>query len=384
MCELDKTTLSNSNTIDKCYVTYYNKTGKSIPLMKSNDYVLLQIPYTSKGDLHKLHNLSLIDTVDIMEKCIPLYHLDIKLNNILIAEDGYPRFIDFGLSRTAYDFMSDKNYINDSNYYIWPYEFRFLKFIDAMIAKPMNMMDVNNIFNYAKYNYNYDMMDTWGGRGYSIMEDGPLFLPSGVLFKNGMSVVNHIFYKILFVEMADKIYNNKNIAIKSYLSKVDVYSLGLAIAQLFVNNTGLVKKYNPDTGNIGIMKTISPYSIDNAIPVIDKNIVDMATSFYNIIENMINPNPDDRYTITAAKKAYEEFIKSYRNKFAAPAPLTSPTPVPASSERIDYATQAFTSNLVQLVPLNNSKNPNAKNNSQVNMAQGERMVGQLLNNNNNA
>ena len=121
------------------------------------------------------------------------------------------------------------------------------------------------------------------------------------------------------------------------------------LGEVFVRNTSIVKKYNVFTDSIALMKIQSPTTLANAIPVVDTPTLTVANAFYTLMEHMIDPNPETRYTITQAKEEYIQFLNLLKETFMpAVQSLARPSPVPSSSNSMDYAMSPYTSNPRQL------------------------------------
>jgi serine/threonine protein kinase len=325
--------------LNKCTHLFGNIKKEQISqLFKWEKFALLQVPYGGEQiDKVKIpknrFNEFLISLQNLFKGLLKmhsnkLYHFDINPNNILLMEkDGkyLPRFIDFGLSRTAEEFIKDDEYPIDYPCEWWPYDFRV--YSPNLPGKSISLKTIEDM--YLKHS--------------SIIQDGPPYMPSGVYFYGGDHVVNTRDYFNTIVNIMRKIENNEEERAK-YLEKVDVFSLGSALAKLFYYNTGYVYKYD---GSYDEPRVFTMNSMGTMKDVTDSNTIIMVRYFYNLILGMMHHNPDERYDVKTAFKKYQEYLTFIGNQQIIDLHPTNIVPINSSSP-IAAALAPFSSNPAKL------------------------------------
>lgn len=234
-----------------------------------------------------------------------LYHFDIKWDNILVKEVNgkyIPRFIDFGLSRTASELVKDAEYPMNRPYEIWPYEFRLYELYDEIMNGGSALL-IPMLFS-GQVNPINDIEEMYLKNKYTIAQDGPPHMPSGVYFYKGEHTHDNKYYRRMFNTIIDNINAGGIEVLKKYLEKVDVFSFGLCLASVFYMRTRYISKF----GKVFMVKPN-----DDMIPVTDLNTYNCVKGFYEVIKGMLYPNPDERYTMREALYEYQEFLKSVKN-----------------------------------------------------------------------
>jgi serine/threonine protein kinase len=311
LCEPNVNALMSESTIFKCNILRKlnpRSEGNMKYLLSSGEFALLQTP--NGGEELQSLRLSKNKFIDLLVSLQNLfkglykfhkegiYHLDIKGDNILVSEkDGkfLPRFIDFGLSRTAEELINDKEYPMDMPYFVWPYEFHLYKNYKYIASMGPSMM----MAKMTLYNKNpmLEIEQTYLQK-YPINSDGPFYMPSGVYFNEGKHSYDNDYYKDMMRNIFVKLKNDGIDALKKYLEKVDVYGLGQCLAVIFYQNTSYAYKFN---------KVIQVNSRSETV-VTDPNVIEYVEAFYNLIKGMMHPNPDERYDVRQSLYAYQEFL----------------------------------------------------------------------------
>jgi serine/threonine protein kinase len=241
--------------------------------------------------LHKMHSKG-------------FYHFDIKADNILtLDKDGkyITRFIDFGLSRTAEELIKDAEYPINANYEIWPYEFRLYEHYNNMEMLGPKFIDI--LYAKGQYDVFKDLPKTYLKKS-DITTDGSLQVPSGVYFYKGHLTEDNAHFKNIFSQIATNIQTDGINALKKYLEKVDVFSLGLCMAWVFSRNTGYFYKFDR-VQYIDYKKQMKP--------VFDHDIIRYVSGFFQLIQKMMDPNPHQRLTARGALIEFQRYLESVKD-----------------------------------------------------------------------
>jgi serine/threonine protein kinase len=360
ICKPDYYTLTAEDNIYSCSKSLiYYKTNSDLKfLLESGEYSLLQIPLGGKelgkvkvsGDELSEFLVSLRQLISglVLMHSNRLYHLDIKQNNILTeyTNNKYNnRYIDFGLSRTGDEFILDDQYPVNSNYSIWPYEMRFLENYKYMKDYGNNNEYLNALYNKRRYSIINDLKQMYRMNDKTLLEDGPLYLPSRIYFNKNKYYNGDDYFKRIFIRMGNDIYNDGVDAVNEYLEKVDVYSLGLTLSSVFINQTGCFYKYD------------RAHKLDehhNMILETNEEAKEIVKEFYKVILGMLHPDPKQRFTAREAEYAFvefQDFMHQYKHIGASKLLFTTPTHTivaPEIKTEITEILTAYSSNPAEL------------------------------------
>ena len=274
-----KQTRPNDN-IYKC-----NKYTKHIPITE-------QLIYKNGGiDLnHFINNFELLKDILFIDDLIPLFynllkglrtlnekhiaHCDIKPPNMLYDFDKSKFYIiDFGLTTPYSNISSFSNY-NMLNHVYPYYPPEFKMYVQLIIHKNTNVNIDDILENYSRY------------------------LPRG--FFNFMS--KYIDIPLQLKQFAIKCQKNKDVfkhKFKTeYVSKIDVFSLGMTFVEIFYR-----------------------LSIKSQIPLKDKQFFN--NFMKRVIVPMINMDADERYDATKACNSLKILLKKYNKKTDSSSSLSS-------------------------------------------------------------
>lgn len=274
-----KQTRPNDN-IYKC-----NKYTKHIPITE-------QLIYKNGGiDLnHFINNFELLKDILFIDDLIPLFynllkglrtlnekhiaHCDIKPPNMLYDFDKSKFYIiDFGLTTPYSNISSFSNY-NMLNHVYPYYPPEFKMYVQLIIHKNTNVNIDDILENYSRY------------------------LPRG--FFNFIS--KYIDIPLQLKQFAIKCQKNKDVfkhKFKTeYVSKIDVFSLGMTFVEIFYR-----------------------LSIKSQIPLKDKQFFN--NFMKRVIVPMINMDADERYDATKACNSLKILLKKYNKKTDSSSSLSS-------------------------------------------------------------
>jgi hypothetical protein len=127
---------------------------------------------------------------------------------------------------------------------------------------------------------------------------------SGVYFSNGKHTHDNEYYKNMFKTIMDNIRAGGVEALKKYLEKVDVFSLGLCLASAFYIRTRCVYKFD---GAYMVQQN------GTMTPITHRNTAIWVEGFYTVIKGMLHPNPDERYTAREALYEYQDYLSNINN-----------------------------------------------------------------------
>lgn len=230
-----------------------------------------------------------------------LYHMDIKLPNIVVKETStglQTRFIDFGISidlQNSSDRIDSSMY--DQPYFAWPFELYFYNKNNAYIPKYKIATVLNNFYKDAMQ-YNID--------SYIIPYNNYIDIRTGRYIYN-----------------ADNIYPNieslKNKSQSYYFQKTDIYSMGIIINAIIFNIIGVVLNYRLENNNIVSVPLIKIprtttftelylKSADNIpnIMLIRKFIEYVGFDILQFANKLVSFHPEDRYSTVEAYTKYNE------------------------------------------------------------------------------
>ena len=303
ICEFDRSNLKESNQFEKCT----NHDERDTLLIYKNgglDLSKLKPHVKNYKPLFKAF-LELMKGLEIAHKN-NVVHCDIKTPNIVAAIKGaniHLRFIDYGLSKdvsrlTNYDTLFTNN---DTYYPYWPFEFGCFDEYGYHLSKRYIMERL--------YNFNSDRPDS--SEAYSL----------GKINMNPDEVYN-------LIKATDFDYDNinhDNDAIKHAYKSLDIYSMGVVLANLLYEyfSVSLV------SGVDGISFYPFYYNIKTETYVRYNKLAEKTTlteeqiAFHNtILEHIITPltelighmtdtDPSNRYTIEESISYYEKLIPAF-------------------------------------------------------------------------
>jgi serine/threonine protein kinase len=389
LCKPDYSTLTGEDDIYSCnksLISYVRNSDLKF-LLDSGEYSLLQIPLGGK----ELGNIKASDTLGeflislrqliaglVIMHSNGLYHLDIKPNNILTDYKNKiyrNRYIDFGLSRTYDEFILDGQYPVNSNYFIWPYEMRFLENYKYMKLHGNDEQFLNTLYTKRGYNVIGDLIRMFHLTEKNILEDGPPYFPSRIYFNKGKFFHGDDYFRRIFITMGKEIYNRGYDAVKEYLEKVDVYSLGMTFATVFLNQSGCVYKYD------------RVYKLDMT-PETNEESIEIVNEFYKVIMGMMNPNPTERFNAREAEYAFTEF-KNYmlQHKHIGESRLIFTTPsstvIPEIKTPFTEILSAYSSNPNELNIISSAHISNTSDPKNINSSVSNKSINKAFRINNN-
>ncbi len=316
MCFPNASKITPEDALRQCKAKIFRGRNpeKSIELLTSGQISLLQTPIGGDDLIHlKVPKENLGQFLASFQNILRglhkmhskgLYHLDIKPDNILSMEqDGRytTRFIDFGLSRTAEELIEDKEYPINADYEIWPYEFRIFEHMNNMEMLGSKFIDI--LYNKNHLNVFNDLPNLYLKKS-PISTDGSLHIPSGVYFNKGHLTEDDNYFRHVFYQIASNIQTDGITALKKYLEKVDVFSMGACMAWVFTKQTGYFYKF----GRVHYLDNKKQMK-----PVFNDEVVQFVGGFFQLIRKMMDPNPHQRLTARSALMEFQEYLESIKN-----------------------------------------------------------------------
>lgn len=211
------------------------------------------------------------------------------------------RFIDFGLVYSNdLAIIGLKNYKH--NYFIWPFETRFMYETNFELFTPTILYNKYNSFQDMLYEY-YIM-----GRHDNKYNINNYYNIISVIYDGYDIYIDKIYKK--YKKITDKvnsIYIEPNERKLFYAKVTDVYSLGIALAGKYASITNHILDLDWDIVNNNKFKN----KIDKKA---NKLFLKQITiPFYNLIYNMVYINPLKRINISEAKHKFIEIISGLTN-----------------------------------------------------------------------
>ena len=302
-CRVAKPNSTERKFLRTCSI--FNKQGAMTNPNWRNKYSLLQmvdggqsfrqLVKTVKQTV-KQTEMSYDAIVRILNSMIPLFyglvqmhassfcHCDIKLDNIMFNSDTYiSKYIDFGLSGNIQDIYK-KKFLTTGFYYVLPSELIFLHYYSRFRKDPskFNMSKImQKLHSYCKFRYN---------TGYLKKFDETYMDKTTSVYTPVYSMNAMLHYEKLARASTQAEFN--------YLlsEKIDTFSLGIVLVQLWKSLTGT--KFNR---NIDVISELS-FDSDH------KKKQALFTRLHNIILGMIHPYYGTR---SSPQKAYDKFKKLF-------------------------------------------------------------------------
>lgn len=297
ICDVGEYDLENDNNLSECsLVNELIKKGRSW----KEDFVLVQMKdggvsiYDYMHKTHPARTKSLTDAkkfilgmknlfeglVDFDEN--EFVHFDIKSQNIVVKEENMRfNYIDFGLSTTRDNILEEFGFMLTAGYYALPFDIIFTKHSNYRLLKDATEDHLKDI---AFTSYLKQLMNKTYTKGYMPIFDEKYIANSESLFKQTYD--NDDILKLIHNEMNT---NSKSIVIDEIYRKLDVFSLGVVLVELFKFFTG--KKYN----------------INNPASDLDKFFKDL----HALIQKMTHPFYKERYSAEEAYTHFMELIHKY-------------------------------------------------------------------------
>ena len=219
-------------------------------------------------------------------------HFDIKPENIVVKKqaDGsfHFRFIDFGLMTSVADFDSMNTAIFLNNYFVWPYDVRFLA--PMFTAASLTDADINEFYRKGPDSYSRFIKSILY---YDVQK------PNFVNRYNG--------YKSPTKTAAQALKRRENL-----LMAVDTYSMGVTMASLYATLTG----HRYTLGDVEYSTAgLSPEAISWHQEVAEK----VSKPLFEMIESMIHPSWIDRMSPRTIVTTYQLEILPEMERLFTPA-----------------------------------------------------------------
>lgn len=265
-----------------------------------------------KGLVTLLEGLALLHTNPVK----PIYHLDIKSDNIVCDSSMVCRYIDFGISDTQ-DRESLVAVMGDFKSPIYPFEVQFLNGF-TFVGKP---------FSDIAYAVDHAFLDDFRSDRYYFPAD--MVIPhEDYKFEKKYKLANNLIeYEIALEKKIRAEYPEDSPEFTHFLySTADVFSLGKVLARLygrhmgqflqysddhrdghlfFLDSQGRRKQFMPGDRMKGLVNELAdPEQIAWLNEVYDK----ISFPFYKLILNMLSLDPYKRITAEKAVAAYKAFI----------------------------------------------------------------------------
>ena len=308
-CKLNKSSIEPTNMVDKCSRKSYNTLvfskhgGKDLTNLRLpyDEYIPFFNSFVSLFEgIEKLHNMKYV-------------HCDIKLSNILTQKQPdntfKTRLIDYDLliEDEGLFLNEDQHYLfNKEVYPVWPLEVHFattdnLPYNNAILTKHINSW-------YDKQN-NYGGYRSLPGKSYWKYNNEPLFNINSPEIQE-LKVLEYSKYR---------------------LSSLDIFSLGIALSQIFNMLLGyyvIVDKTNNDSVRINsnFIKASDNTNKTELSEWHNNIIIIIYTPIYNLIRSMIHINPMKRLNITQVIHDYKIILNEI-NKLLTPETLKKYLPL---------------------------------------------------------
>lgn len=309
-----------TNNIAKCEVDINDEDARILQYTYGGEslYTLVVQPsqyvdfFTNLGRL--LEGLSLLHTNPVE----PMYHLDIKSDNIVCDEHMVCRYIDFGLAETK-SRATDSAFYTDYTSSVYPFDTRFVK------GYTFDGKD----FSQRSYDVNHKFLDTFHLDRYYFPAEMVNPDESSDRFQQKYKIANLLDLEMSIEErLKERFINNSEERSHFLYTAADVFSLGKVLSRLYGRHMGQFLEYSFDHGTgelflLNIDGNKQPYSdgryekhgIYNTFTAPQKAWFDeiyktISLPFYQLILKMLHLDPFKRIT---AEKAVEQYRKIIPN-----------------------------------------------------------------------
>ena len=303
LCDYDNSNVKESNNMGKCRLRL-NGSDKQILLYKHGGTDLLELKVKASNYANLFSGFYELFKGLAVAHQYNIIHSDIKPENILAEQTKtniHLRFIDFGMSYKITNKNKLENLIYGGYlkflYYYWPLEVKFLidETLDSdyLISKSFNN-HVQMLLNKLRF-----------------------IVPRSVLLnKNTNNAYSHDEIKELY----------KGVNLKKYLTKLDVYSMGVTICQLAsyyfkqymtVNNENkdIIKIILPDISipiNVEDLDKIESKYLTNEIIEWHKTLAKEVTKpLYTLMLKLLDFDPIKRLSAEEAAEEYKNLLPSF-------------------------------------------------------------------------
>jgi len=284
-CEFDRADVKPEDEIDKCEehedyeaLLIMEKGGKDLSNMSlaNSEY----IPF-----LNSIPNL--LRAIDVLHSN-NLAHFDIKPTNILTVKNRdntfKTRLIDFDLISRNNQVEDHLKHLLKNMYVYWPLELKFY---------------YKNLYGGTYTDYEIEkLISSW----YKDQKDyAPYLIPGNAYFNKNL--------KEKYNKDDPEIRNLKSLDYSSYnLSKVDIFSLGKTLSDIYYNLMGHYLSIDDDNNEVWRAKKICKPVLQECYDWNTLVILHISHPLILMIKEMIDINPDNRPTIKEIIIRYDELL----------------------------------------------------------------------------
>lgn len=305
-CRHNQKNIHPDNEPEKCkkfplpaetFLVFYEMGGKDLQKLQlpANTYTEF---FKSLANLFK--GLEVLHSKNIV-------HLDIKSENVVarLEPNGTykTRFIDFGLARDATTLTGDSPHV------------KMLR--DFNIQTPYPYYPLDLLMTSPRRQMNPEVTPAIVNQWYTFMKERTydLILPNNSYWRlDGTPLYNSAFFNREF--MANKAWYRN---IVQHLKSVDVYSMGITLAEIWVRFTGHYRQYNSATNKVdvggfinGKWFFITPAMLrivkDIAVVQFHLQLADLSKFVFNLVNELITPLGPHRPSAKECVTLYHEVI----------------------------------------------------------------------------
>lgn len=298
ICELGDYNEEADQNLEECELIPYEMSDEEI----KENFVLLQLKYgglslhdfmRENKDLYKnmkKGKIMILQMKNLFKGLVEFdkhnfTHLDIKSQNILYdSNKNRFNYIDFGLSVMRKNITDKRKFILDAGYYALPFDTILSNYTDYRLVRES---DKQHLTDEEFISYLYYVFNKKYSRGYMPFFDKKYIADGKSIYKQ-MYKNEDTLHKI-----HDDIQRmTRDEFIEETHKKIDVFSLGIVLIELFVFFTG--EKYN--------------------ISNVDDDLDDFYKELHNLIQKMTHPYFKERYNAEEAYMHFKEIYDRYNTK----------------------------------------------------------------------
>uniref|UniRef100_A0A6C0KZT3 Protein kinase domain-containing protein n=1 Tax=viral metagenome TaxID=1070528 RepID=A0A6C0KZT3_9ZZZZ len=311
-----------TNNIAKCKIDISDEEGRLLQFKYGGitlyDLIIQPVNYAAffSGLTSLLEGLALLHTNAVE----PIYHLDIKSDNIVCDDTMRCRYIDFGIADTR-THKTQKAFLTDYKSSIYPFDTQFL----------LSFTFKGKDFSERSYAVNHEFFDNFKEDSYYFPSEMVLPHDADKFLKKYKTANNLLDFEVDLENKLETDYPGREgpEITQFLLSAADVYSLGKVISRLYGRHMGQFLNYNFDhnDGHVSFLETNGGKKqfmhgryekglLDELTDETQKEwLIDVHNSitrpFYMLVLKMLNLDPYKRISAQAAAEAYKKIVPHF-------------------------------------------------------------------------